>query len=49
MIGRLIEQLEAALDRYEGTLILVTHDRQMLENVTVTRSISVEAGKVTVR
>jgi ATPase subunit of ABC transporter with duplicated ATPase domains len=43
-----IEQLEAALDRYEGTLILVTHDRQMLDNVTVTRSISVDAGKVTV-
>jgi ATPase subunit of ABC transporter with duplicated ATPase domains len=41
-----IEQLEAALDRYEGTLILVTHDRQMLENVAVTRHVEVTDGVV---
>ena len=28
-----IEQLEQALESYEGTLLLVTHDRRMLENV----------------
>jgi ATPase subunit of ABC transporter with duplicated ATPase domains len=44
-----IEQLEAALARYEGTLILVTHDRQMLENVTVTRHVDVNNGAVTSR
>ena len=26
-----IEQLEDALDDFEGTLLLVTHDRRMLE------------------
>jgi ATPase subunit of ABC transporter with duplicated ATPase domains len=41
-----IEQLEAALDRFEGTLILVTHDRQMLENVAVTRQVEVADGVV---
>jgi ATPase subunit of ABC transporter with duplicated ATPase domains len=34
-----IEQLEAALDAYDGTLLLVTHDRRLLDNVRVTRSI----------
>lgn len=43
-----IEQLEAALNRYEGTLILVTHDRKMLEAVTLTRSMSVAHGRVIV-
>ena len=42
-----IEQLEDALDDYEGTLILVTHDRRMLERVRVTRRVSVEDGRVT--
>ena len=28
-----IEQLEEALESYEGTLLLVTHDRRLLENV----------------
>ncbi|MBD9722231.1 ABC-F family ATP-binding cassette domain-containing protein [Streptomyces caniscabiei] len=41
-----IEQLEAALDTYEGTLLLVTHDRRMLDAVRVTRRFAVEAGKV---
>ena len=44
-----IEQLEAALDRYEGTLILVTHDRQMRDAVTLTRFIDVDSGQVIVR
>jgi ATPase subunit of ABC transporter with duplicated ATPase domains len=39
-----IEQLEAALERYPGTLLLVTHDRRMLDAVTLTRHIEVAAG-----
>ncbi|MGW7199252.1 ABC-F family ATP-binding cassette domain-containing protein [Streptomyces chryseus] len=42
-----IEQLESALDSYEGTLLLVTHDRRMLEAVRTTRRVEVAAGKVT--
>ncbi|MGW7051469.1 ABC-F family ATP-binding cassette domain-containing protein [Streptomyces sp. NPDC054887] len=42
-----IEQLESALDSYEGTLLLVTHDRRMLDAVRTTRRIEVAAGKVT--
>ncbi|RFA08760.1 heme ABC transporter ATP-binding protein [Subtercola boreus] len=42
-----IEQLEQALDAYEGTLLLVTHDRRMLETVTLNRQWRVEAGQVT--
>jgi ATPase subunit of ABC transporter with duplicated ATPase domains len=42
-----IEQLESALDSYEGTLLLVTHDRRMLDAVRTTRRIEVADGKVT--
>ncbi|MCF3181173.1 ABC-F family ATP-binding cassette domain-containing protein [Streptomyces polychromogenes] len=42
-----IEQLESALEAYEGTLLLVTHDRRMLDAVHVTRRLEVAAGKVT--
>ncbi|MFB7264894.1 ABC-F family ATP-binding cassette domain-containing protein, partial [Streptomyces nojiriensis] len=42
-----IEQLESALDAYEGTLLLVTHDRRMLDAVHVTRRLEVAGGKVT--
>jgi len=42
-----IEQLEEALAAYEGTLLLVTHDRRMLEAVHTTRRLAVEAGTVT--
>ena len=42
-----IEQLEAALAHYPGTLLLVTHDRRMLEAVQTTRRLSVDGGKVT--
>ncbi|EFE65681.1 ABC-F family ATP-binding cassette domain-containing protein [Streptomyces viridosporus] len=44
-----IEQLEDALDAYEGTLLLVTHDRRMLDAVRVTRRLEVTDGKVTER
>ncbi|MEU7010008.1 ABC-F family ATP-binding cassette domain-containing protein [Streptomyces sp. NPDC046332] len=42
-----IEQLESALDSYTGTLLLVTHDRRMLDAVRTTRRVEVAAGKVT--
>jgi len=44
-----IEQLEQALDSYEGTLLLVTHDRRMLETVRLDRQWRVEDGHVTER
>jgi ATPase subunit of ABC transporter with duplicated ATPase domains len=34
-----IEQLEAALDGYDGTLLLVTHDRRLLDVVRLDRTI----------
>ncbi|MCU7728105.1 ATP-binding cassette domain-containing protein [Actinoplanes sp. KI2] len=42
-----IEQLESALSGYAGTLLLVTHDRRMLEAVHTTRRLEVAGGKVT--
>ena len=42
-----IEQLEQALETYDGALLLVTHDRRMLENVRLDRTWHVEAGRVT--
>ncbi|MFC8428680.1 ABC-F family ATP-binding cassette domain-containing protein [Streptomyces sp. NPDC057253] len=42
-----IEQLESALDAYEGTLLLVTHDRRMLDAVRVNRRLELSSGKVT--
>ncbi|MFH8579537.1 ABC-F family ATP-binding cassette domain-containing protein [Streptomyces zaomyceticus] len=42
-----IEQLESALDSYTGTLLLVTHDRRMLDAVRTTRRVEVAGGKVT--
>jgi ATPase subunit of ABC transporter with duplicated ATPase domains len=41
-----IEQLEQALAGYDGTLLLVTHDRRMLEAVHTTRRLAVESGQV---
>ncbi len=42
-----IEQLEQALESYRGTLLLVTHDRRMLDTVNTDRRWRVEAGQVT--
>jgi ATPase subunit of ABC transporter with duplicated ATPase domains len=44
-----IEQLESALATYPGTLLLVTHDRRMLEAVTTNRRIDMIDGRVTSR
>jgi ATPase subunit of ABC transporter with duplicated ATPase domains len=41
-----IEQIESALDEYPGTFLLVTHDRRMLESVSVTRRLVVSEGQV---
>ncbi|MGZ6791623.1 MAG: ABC-F family ATP-binding cassette domain-containing protein, partial [Mycobacteriales bacterium] len=39
-----IEQLEQALDAYEGTLLLVTHDRRLLDAVRLTRRVELPTG-----
>ena len=41
-----IEQLESALAAYEGTLLLVTHDRRMLDAVHTNRRLEVAGGRV---
>ena len=41
-----IEQLEQALASYDGTLLLVTHDRRLLDAVEVTRTLTVAGGAV---
>jgi ATPase subunit of ABC transporter with duplicated ATPase domains len=42
-----IEQLEEALESYTGTLLLVTHDRRMLDTVRLTRRWHVDSGRLT--
>ena len=42
-----IEQLEDALESFDGTVLLVTHDRRMLDTVRITRRWHVDAGTVT--
>ena len=43
-----IEQLEQALDTYDGTLLLVSHDRRLLANVRLDQRWAVDAGRVIV-
>ena len=42
-----IEQLEEALDSYDGALLLVTHDRRLLENVRLDVRWELDNGTVT--
>ncbi len=41
-----IEQLETALDAFAGTVLIVTHDRELLQSVRLTRTVRLEAGRV---
>ena len=41
-----IEQLESALDGYDGTLLLVTHDRRLLESVSLTRAVTARGEEI---
>jgi ATPase subunit of ABC transporter with duplicated ATPase domains len=41
-----IESLEDALDGFDGTLLLVSHDRRLLERVMTDRHLVVEGGQV---
>ena len=43
-----IEQLEAAVQDFEGTLICVSHDRWLLETIDFDRSIEVDGGRIRV-
>ncbi len=43
-----IEQLEQALASYDGALLLVSHDRRLLGNVSLDQSWSVDCGRVTI-
>jgi ATPase subunit of ABC transporter with duplicated ATPase domains len=42
-----IEQLEQALESYDGALLLVTHDRRLLDNVRLDQRWQVQDGRVT--
>ena len=44
-----IEQLEQSLDTFDGTVVLVTHDRALIERVRLTRTLVVADGQVTER
>jgi ATPase subunit of ABC transporter with duplicated ATPase domains len=41
-----VEELETALEGFDGTLLVVTHDRRMLSSLQVTRRLEVAAGQV---
>jgi ATPase subunit of ABC transporter with duplicated ATPase domains len=42
-----IEQLESALASFTGTLLVVTHDRTLLEHLALTRRIELVDGRIT--
>ena len=44
-----VEQLEQAIEGFAGTLVLVTHDRRLLDAVGIDRVVAVDADKVTER
>ncbi|MEO6651738.1 MAG: ATP-binding cassette domain-containing protein [Ilumatobacteraceae bacterium] len=41
-----IEQLEQALDTFTGTIVLVTHDRMMLDRMRTTRTVAMSDGQI---
>ena len=41
-----IEQLEQALESFEGTLLLVTHDRGLIDALQFTRTIEIRDGRI---
>ncbi len=41
-----IEQIEQAVDTFPGTVLLVSHDRELLQHVRRTRTIELRAGQV---
>jgi ATPase subunit of ABC transporter with duplicated ATPase domains len=41
-----IEQLEVALDVFEGRVLLVTHDRTLLQRVRLTRRVTLDRGQI---
>jgi len=41
-----IEQLEQALDTFGGTVLLVTHDRALMDAVTTTRELQLDDGRI---
>ena len=42
-----IEQLESALDSFEGTVVVVSHDRAFLDAVRLTRRLVLDDGRLT--
>ncbi len=40
-----IEELERALDSFDGTIVLVTHDRRFLENFRATRTLELRSNR----
>ncbi len=44
-----IEQLEVALESYDGAMLLVTHDRRLLDNVRLSQRWDVRNGTATLR
>jgi ATPase subunit of ABC transporter with duplicated ATPase domains len=41
-----LQQVEQALATFSGTVLLVSHDRRLLESVSTTRTLRVEDGQV---
>ena len=41
-----IEQLESAMESFTGTVIVVSHDRRLLETLSLTRRIELDGGVV---
>jgi ATPase subunit of ABC transporter with duplicated ATPase domains len=43
-----IEQLESALGAFDGTLLIVSHDRRLLEGLRLTHRAAVAGGRLDV-